>query len=101
MCAVSRRGFVVPSLLWASCSAVRLRLRSLIFCFHLVLSAILEIRHLLTWGWVGWEKYFKLSVLQRNKQTKLFRQTLQTLQAENGDADSPSSFQVSRNQQLI
>ena len=42
--AVSRRDFVVPSPLWASCSAVRLRLRSLIFYFHLVLSAILDIK---------------------------------------------------------
>lgn len=41
---MSRRDFVVPSQLWASCSVVRLRLQSLIFYFHLVLSAILQIK---------------------------------------------------------
>ena len=59
---MSRRYFVVPSLLWASCSAARLRLRSLIFYFHPVWSAISQIKHILTpnpslfWQWrgVGW-----------------------------------------------
>lgn len=45
---MSRRDFVVPNLLWASCSAARLRLRSWVFYFHLVWSATPEIQHILT-----------------------------------------------------